>query len=102
MDVVLFIVQSYDSRAEYEKTSEEARNPIHLEDKAEANCSNLIGLQELHLLRTFVEVVSQRQHVIEHEDTAVFGPAFDVDRLWSLQHLTSGGNMNGVHCVSKK
>ena len=93
MDVVLFIVQSYDSRAEDEKTSEEARNPIHLKDKAEANSSNLIGLQDLHLLRTFVEVVSQRQHIIEFKDASVLCPAFDIDRLRSLQHLPYSRNV---------
>jgi hypothetical protein len=93
MDVVLFIVQSYDSRAEDEKTSEEARDSIHLKDKAEANSPDLIGLQDLHLLRTFVEVVSQRQHIIEFKDASVLRPAFDVDRLRSLQHLPYSRNV---------
>ena len=97
MDVVLFMLQSYDSRAEDEKTSEEARNPIHLKDKAEANSPNLIGLQELHLLRTFVEVVSQRQHIIEFKDASVLRPAFDIDRLRSLQHLSDSRNVNRLH-----
>jgi hypothetical protein len=93
MDVVLSIVQSYDSRAEDEKTSEEARDSIHLKDKAEANSPDLIGLQELHLLRTFVEVVSQRQHIIQFKDASVLRPAFDVDRLRSLQHLSDSRNV---------
>jgi hypothetical protein len=93
MDVVLFMVQSYDSRAEDEKTSEEAGDSIHLEDKAEANSPDLIGLQELHLLRTFVEVVSQRQHIIEFKDASVLRPAFDIDRLRSLQHLPYSRNV---------
>lgn len=97
MDVVLFIVQSYDSRAEDEKTSEEVRNTIHLEDKAEANSPDLIGLQDLHLLRTFVEVVSQWQHIIEFKDASVLRPAFDVDRLRSLQYLSDSRNVNRLH-----
>ena len=93
MDVVLFMLQSYDSRAEDEKTSEKAGDSIHLKDKAEANRPNLIGLQDLHLLRTFVEVVSQRQHIIEFKDTSVLRPAFDIDRLRSLQHLPYSRNV---------
>ena len=87
------MLQSYDSRAEDEKTSEEARNPIHLKDEAEANSPDLIGLQDLHLLRTFVEVVSQRQHIIQFKDTSVLRPAFDIDRLRSLQHLPYSRNV---------
>ena len=93
MDVVLFMLQSYDSRAEDEKTSEEARDSIHLEDKAEANSPDLIGLQDLHLLRTFIEVVSQRQHIIQFKDASVLRPAFDIDRLRSLQHLPYSRNV---------
>ena len=93
MDVVLFMVQSYDSRVEDEKTSEKAGDSIHLKDKAEANSPDLIGLQDLHLLRTFVEVVSQRQHIIQFKDTSVFCPAFDIDRLRSLQHLSDCRNV---------
>ncbi len=87
------MVQSYDSRAEDEKTSEEARDSIHLKDKAEANSPDLIGLQDLHLLRTFIEVVSQRQHIIEFKDASVLRPAVDIDRLRSLQHLSYSRNV---------
>lgn len=87
-------MQSYDSRAEDEKTSEEARNPIHLEDKAESNRPNLIGLQDLHLLRTFVEVVSQRQDIIKDQDSPVLSPALYINGLRSLQHFAGGGNVN--------
>ncbi len=93
MDVVLFMLQSYDSRAEDEKTSEKAGDSIHLKDKAEANSPDLIGLQKLHLLRTFVEVVSQRQHIIQFKDASVLRPAFDIDRLRSLQHLSDSRNV---------
>ena len=94
MDVVLFMLQSYDSREEDEKTSEEAGDSIHLKDKAEANSPDLIGLQDLHLLRTFIEVVSQRQHIIQFKDASVLRPAFDIDRLRSLQHLSDSRNVN--------
>ena len=87
------MLQSYDSRVEDEKTSEEAGDSIHLKDKAEANSPDLIGLQDLHLLRTFVEVVSQRQHIIEFKDASVLRPAFDIDRLRSLQHLPYSRNV---------
>ena len=88
------MLQSYDSRVEDEKTSEKARDSIHLEYQAEANSPDLIGLQDLHLLRTFVEVVSQRQHIIEFKDASVLRPAFDIDRLRSLQHLSDSRNVN--------
>ena len=81
-------------KKETEKTSQMHSHPVNLEYETEPNRPNLIRLQYLHLLRTFVEVVTQRQHIIKDQDTSVLSPAFDVKRLRSLQHLSYSRNVN--------
>ena len=74
MDVVRFIMQKYNARRCAEKTLQEHRHSIQFKEAGQADSAYLLRSQKLELLRTFVEVVSQGNGVIELQYAAVLRP----------------------------
>ena len=78
-------------------TSEEDRDAVDFKDEIQPYRANLTGRKQLHLLRTLIEIVSQWQDIVQDEDSPVLGPAPDIHRLRSLEHLAGSRDVNGIH-----
>lgn len=78
-------------------TSEENRDAVDFKNKIQPYRADLTGRKQLHLLRTFIEIIAQWQDIVQDEDSSVLGPATDIHRLRGLKHLAGGGDVNGIH-----
>lgn len=70
---------------------------VDFKDKVKSDGANLSRAQEFELLRPLIEIIAERQRIMEHHDAAVLLPAFEIDRFRSLENFAGGRNVNCVH-----
>lgn len=63
---------------------------IYLKNEGQTDGANLTRGKDFELLRSLVEVIAERDRVVQFEDSAGLGPAFQIDRFWSLKNATGG------------
>ena len=66
---------------------EKYRNTVNLENTYQTGCTNLPTVEQLELLGTVVEVVSQGDAVAPALDLPAFGPELEVNRVAGFEHL---------------
>lgn len=70
---------------------------IQFKDADQSDCANLLGCQDLELLRTFIEVISQGDGILQMQYASILRPASERNRFRCLQHLTGCRKVNAIH-----
>lgn len=70
---------------------------IKLKHQVQTDTPDFARFQEFYRLCTLIKVVSQRHGIVDFEYGARLRPAFKVEGLGRLHHLTDGGDMICLH-----
>ena len=73
---------------------------IQLKDEIDANGANLPRSENLELLRSLVEIVSERDRIMQFKDGTGLSPTLQVHGFRGFKNTTCCRDMDGVHdCV---
>ena len=73
---------------------------VQFEYQIDTYCAYFAWCENLELLRSFIEVISERDGIVQGEDCARTSPTSQADRFRCTKDTTGGRNMNALHDFS--
>lgn len=67
---------------------------VYLKNTNDTKLSYLLTIEQFEALRSFVEVIAERDAVVPLLDFSAFRPQLDIDGVAGFQHLAERGDMD--------